>query len=80
MQKILLSIAFAAVSFACATASPSARAVTAPYNMDDPASAAATAPSSADRQTHAPLPWYMCVGTLKLCGPSHVQCGKCNHR
>jgi|GEM_PF-1895910 len=75
MQKTILSIAFAAVSFFSTGAS---LATTAPYNMDDPANAPA-APAN-HNEAHAPLPRYMCVGTLKLCGPRHIQCGKCNSR
>jgi len=76
MQRTILSIAFAAVSLLCAGAS---LATTAPYNLDDPNGTAATSPA-VQHEAHGPLSWYMCVGTLKLCGPRHIQCGKYNHR
>jgi hypothetical protein len=77
MQKIALSIAFAstllfASAFTPGVASDATPDIGGSFNSPVPAADAKAPP------VHAPISWYMCVGKLKLCGPRHIQCGRCN--
>ncbi len=77
MQKIALSIPFAATVLFASAFTPSVASDATPnaggnFTAPVPAADAKVAPA------RAPISWYTCVGRLKLCGPRHIVCGRCN--
>lgn len=73
MQKLLLSAAFA-LTLACGSAFTPSVAASA---IDESMTAPVPTSDTQSHAQHAPIPWYMCAGKLKLCGPRHIVCGRC---
>ena len=77
MQKTALSIAFAATLLIASALTPSLASNATP-NGGGSLPAPVPGADTRDAPVHAPISWYMCVGRLKLCGPRHIECGRCN--
>lgn len=77
MQKIASSIAFAATLLFASAFTPGIASDATP-NHGGNLNAPVPGSDTKDVPAHAPISWYMCVGRLKLCGPRHIVCGRCN--
>lgn len=77
MQKTVLSIAFAATLLLASAITPSLASDATP-NGSESLSPPVPGADANHVPAHTPTSWYICLGRLKLCGPRHIECGRCN--
>jgi hypothetical protein len=77
MQKTVLSLVVATLIL-CTGLSTTAMAASTPSHEANLGNPPVTDSTAMEEKAHGPLPWYMCVGKLKLCGPRHIECGRCH--